>query len=89
MLDNAPCHPDIAVLNSIDGNFIVKYLPPNVTALIQPMDQGVIEKVKHLYRKEMLHCLLLLDDEETVITFSKKLSLLHLYDCCVVELFVT
>ena len=53
LLDNASSHPDIAVLNSIDENFIVKYLPPNVTALIQPMDQGVIEKVKRLYRKEM------------------------------------
>jgi hypothetical protein len=42
LLDNAPSHPNEDILKSEDGNIFVKYLPPNVTAMIQPMDQGVI-----------------------------------------------
>jgi len=77
LLDNAPSHPGVELLNQIDENFEVRYLPPNVTSLIQPMDQGVIEKVKRLYRKDMLRRLLLSENnnEETVISLSKKLNL--------------
>lgn len=38
LLDNAPSHPNESLLKSNDGKIFVKYLPPNVTALIQPMD---------------------------------------------------
>lgn len=57
--------------------FKVLYLPPNVTSLIQPMDQGVIETFKRLYRKELLRRLLLNgdEDEESVITLFKKINL--------------
>ncbi|XP_043471596.1 jerky protein homolog-like [Leptopilina heterotoma] len=81
LLDNAPSHPSVDVLNSFDPNFVVMFLPPNVTALIQPMDQGVIEKLKRLYRKNMLKSLLLLDDnsEINVASFPKTLNLKH---CC-------
>jgi hypothetical protein len=48
LLDNAPSHPNEDILKSIDGNIFVKYLPPNVTALIQLMDQGVIQNMKTL-----------------------------------------
>lgn len=76
IMDNAPTHPSVEVLNPIDPNFEVKFLPPNVTALIQPMDQGVIEKLKRMYRKQMLRRLLLAeDDAESVVEFSKKLNL--------------
>lgn len=43
LLDNAPSHPNIEALNSIDANVEVQYLPKNTTPLIQPMDQGIIE----------------------------------------------
>lgn len=46
MIDKAPSHPSVKVLNEVDMNFKVQYLPPNVTATLQPMDQGVIEKMK-------------------------------------------
>ncbi|XP_050313664.1 jerky protein homolog-like [Anthonomus grandis grandis] len=42
VLDNAPTHPhdcDVDVIRLV-------YLPPNVTSLVQPMDQGVIESRK-------------------------------------------
>lgn len=79
VLDNAPTHPAEEVLNEINKNFKVIFLPPNCTALIQPMDQGVIEKLKRLYRKQLLRRLLAADDEENMISFSKKINLL---DCC-------
>ena len=80
ILDNTPCHPPIEILNAIDIDFKVMYFPPNVTALIQPMDQGVIEKLKRLYKKQILRRLLQVEnDQESVVAFSK---LLNLKDCC-------
>uniref|UniRef100_A0A1B6D940 DDE-1 domain-containing protein n=1 Tax=Clastoptera arizonana TaxID=38151 RepID=A0A1B6D940_9HEMI len=46
LIGNAPSQPGENVLRSESGNFIVKFLPPNVTSLIQPMDQGVIASMK-------------------------------------------
>ena len=43
---------------SADGKIIAKFLPPNVTALIQPMDQGVIQAVKKSYKKKVLSLLM-------------------------------
>lgn len=53
-IDNAPSHPSESVLKSSDGNIFVQFLPKNVTALIQPMDQGVIATMKRMYRKKLL-----------------------------------
>lgn len=44
LLDNAPSHPSEKELVKEDIKVI--FLPPNVTSLIQPMDQGVIEWLK-------------------------------------------
>ncbi|KAK0062605.1 jerky protein, partial [Biomphalaria pfeifferi] len=76
ILDNAPCHPPVEILNAIDDDFSVMYLPPNVTALVQPMDQGVIEKLKRIYRKQVLRRLFLAEnDKESVVAFAKKLNM--------------
>lgn len=63
LLDNAPSHPQAQQLNAINEQFEVIYLPPNVTALVQPQDQGIIATVKKLYRSELLHTLLLNDEK--------------------------
>ena len=56
------------------------YLSNNVTPLIQPMDQGVMEKMKRRYRKEMLRKLLILDEsEEGILSACKKFNT---KDCC-------
>jgi hypothetical protein len=52
LLDNAPSRPNEDILKSEGGNIFVKYLPPNMTALIQPMDQGVIQNMKTLCTKK-------------------------------------
>ena len=50
-IDNAPSHPGVELLS---GDIHVKFLSPNVTALLQPMDQGVLENIKRVYRGELL-----------------------------------
>jgi len=61
-IDNAPCHPSENELR--DGEMYVKCLPPNVTALIQPMDQDMIETTKRFYRKKLI--MFLLEQQEAV-----------------------
>ena len=39
LLDNAHAHPDEGVLISSDKTIKAMFLPPNTTALVQPMDQ--------------------------------------------------
>lgn len=52
------------------------FLPPNITSLLKPMDQGLIECMKRLYRKQLLRKLLLTDeDEESVIAYHKRIDL--------------
>ena len=53
-LDNCSAHPSEDELMSADGKITAKFLPPNVTALLQPMDQGVLESIKRVYRKSIL-----------------------------------
>ena len=45
LLDNCAAHPEDE-LGSDDGLIVAKFLPPNVTSSIQPMDQGVFEAMK-------------------------------------------
>ncbi|GBM62776.1 Tigger transposable element-derived protein 2 [Araneus ventricosus] len=54
LLDNATSRPSKEILKLEDGNIFVKYLPPNVTARIQPMDQGVIRNLKTIYLRNLL-----------------------------------
>ena len=75
ILDNAPSHPSLDELNGINKNFEVVYLPPNVTALIQPMDQGLISTTKKLYKKELLKRLLLNDEVQGAENFLRNLDL--------------
>ncbi|GFU23569.1 hypothetical protein TNCV_1343551 [Trichonephila clavipes] len=53
------------------------YLPPNVTALLELMDQGAIENLQRIiYRKQVLKRLLLAEkDEESVAAFAEKLNM--------------
>ncbi|GFU05084.1 jerky protein homolog-like [Trichonephila clavipes] len=44
LIDNAPSHPGTEELSS--GEIKAIFLPPNVTPLLQPMDQCVLQKLK-------------------------------------------
>jgi hypothetical protein len=52
LLDNAPSHPDAQELCS--GDIKAIFLPPNVTSLIQPLEEGVLEAMKRNYRRRLL-----------------------------------
>lgn len=75
ILDNAPSHPPLEELNIVNENVEVIYLPPNVTALIQPMDQGTISITKKFYKKNVLRSILFADTVEGVDNFLKDFNL--------------
>lgn len=72
-LDNAPSHPNAATLKSSDGQILVEYLPPNVTSLLQPMKQGVLEAIKRRFRKLLLRRVL--EEDGDLKQFYKKWSM--------------
>lgn len=54
LIDNCSAHKPIELLKSEDGNIVAMFLPPNVTAILQPMDQNPIRLVKLGYRSKLL-----------------------------------
>ena len=62
VLDNCSAHPDPDDLTSTDGKIFAKFLPPNITSLIQPMDQGVIASVKRRCKLKLLRKLVIEDE---------------------------
>lgn len=52
VLDNAPTHPTQELLERENGQFKTIFLPSNVTSMLQPIDQSVIETMKRQYRRQ-------------------------------------
>ena len=50
IMDYCSAHPSEEELNTDDGSAKSHFLPPNVTSLIQPMDQDVLKCMKRIYR---------------------------------------
>lgn len=71
LLDNCRAHPPASQL--VNGNIFVVYLPPNVTSLIQPMDQGVIQKFKSAYRASFARNML--NTTQAVTEFQKSFNI--------------
>ena len=69
LLDNAPSHPSCDALVSSDGKIKCMLMPPNVTSLIQPMDQGVLENIKRRYKRDLLRNFLL-ESEVSFVNFA-------------------
>ena len=77
LLDNCSAHPDESELVSRDGKVIAKFLPPNVTSMIQPMDQGILVSIKRRYKRKILEELLFQDDEGmSIVQFLKEIDML-------------
>lgn len=49
-IDNCTAHNNLPSLKWIK----VEYFPPNMTSVVQPMDQGVIKNLKHFYRRQVV-----------------------------------
>jgi hypothetical protein len=73
LLDHCPAHPCTGVLKSKDGKIEAMFLPKNTTALIQPMDQGIIRACKDCYCGELLGGVV--NSEMQVTEFLKTLTL--------------
>ncbi|GFT12716.1 tigger transposable element-derived protein 4 [Trichonephila clavipes] len=72
LIDYAPCHPDEITLS----NIAVRFLPPNPLSPLQPLDQGIIQSFKILYRKNLLKRLLShSSDPEEISSLAKKVTL--------------
>ena len=60
ILDNAPVHPIDIELSNVE----LLYYPPNVTSIIQPLDQGIIRSFKSNYRQKMVIKMIFEMDQE-------------------------
>lgn len=69
ILDNAPGHPKI--IENENPNVKIKFLPPNTTPLLQPMDQGVIAAFKKHYLRETFQQAIKAIDEDETLTLKK------------------
>lgn len=49
-IDNCTAHNKIPKLKNVK----IVYFPPNMTSVVQPMDQGVIHNLKHMYRRQVV-----------------------------------
>lgn len=69
-LDNATSHPKIAL-----ENVKLIFLPPNTTSYCQPLDQGIIQNFKVIYRSMVVKRLLaLMDSEESLEKVEKSIT---------------
>lgn len=73
LIDNAPSHPSDMQLVCRDIKAI--FLPPNVTSLLQPMDQGVLQNIKLSYRKMLLQTLIEEDCSLSILEKLKKITI--------------
>jgi hypothetical protein len=73
LVDNASSHGSAEELVSNDANVMTMFLPPNCTALIQPMDQNIIRLTKLFYRKSLL--IRILTNEDDIASGLKKITL--------------
>ena len=50
LIDNCPAHPSVSNLTNVQ----LVFLPPNTTSVLQPMNQGVIRRLKAHYRGRVI-----------------------------------
>ncbi|XP_017475007.1 PREDICTED: tigger transposable element-derived protein 6-like [Rhagoletis zephyria] len=73
-LDNAASHPKELDLTNIK----ICFLPPNTTAVSQPLDQGIIQNFKTLYRSLVLkHLITKIGDTSSASELSKSINVLE------------
>ncbi|XP_063229577.1 tigger transposable element-derived protein 1-like [Bacillus rossius redtenbacheri] len=78
LIDNSPSHPPEVV--EMHENLKVVFLPPNTTAILQPLDQGVIASFKAYYLRRTFQQLLEGTDGEdkpTIKEYWRGYNILH------------
>ena len=79
IMDNCSAHPSDEELNTDDGSAKSHFLPPNVTSLIQPVDQDVLKCMKRIYRKSLLRDLIA-QGGDNMITYLNGLHMLNVVE---------
>ena len=79
IMDNSSAHPSEEELNTDDGSAKSHFLPPNVTSLIQSMDQDVLKCMKRIYRKSLLRDLIG-QGGDNMITYLNGLHMLNVVE---------
>ena len=76
VLDNCSAHPKLTL-----KNIELVFIPPNVTSLIQPLDQGIIKSFKTYYRSAMRPPIIQCIDDGmgTSADITKKLTVLDAF----------
>lgn len=73
LMDNASCHTITTELT----NITIKFLPPNTTDKLQPLDQGIIRAFKSRYRSLFIkHIINQIEKISTASEFAKSLNIL-------------
>ena len=71
-LDNVTSHASLDL-----SNVHLIHFPPNTTSDLQPLDQGIIQNMKLLYRKKLLqNCLNKINDFESVSDYTHSITVL-------------
>lgn len=71
-IDNATCHPEMNL-----SNVKIKFLPKNTTAVLQPLDNGIIQNFKLNYRSLFMKQLISkMDTCESLSSLVKKINVL-------------
>lgn len=78
LIDNAPSHPSVESLR--EGDIRAVFFPPNTTALIQPMDQGILEFIKRRYRHGILTSLLANSEHDSTEAMLKAWKSINMRD---------
>ncbi|XP_055643599.1 jerky protein homolog-like [Toxorhynchites rutilus septentrionalis] len=68
ILDNCTAHCSKDKFQVDDAEIQVIFLPPNVTSILQPMDQGIINAFKVIYKSNFLRRVLLETDSDCPVT---------------------
>ena len=68
LVDNCPAHPPNLEVVSENVFITCRFLPPNTTSYLQPMDQGPLEVMKRHYRKNLIRKLISDDTSNLSLT---------------------
>jgi hypothetical protein len=73
LVDNATSHHG----TKMTSNVTVKFLPPNLTSEVQPLDRGITRSEKARYRKMLQYIVTVAEASNTKSDFNKSISVLH------------
>lgn len=73
VLDNCTAHPSAEILEK--DNVRVIFLPPNCTSLLQPLDQGILNSLKCIYKADFIRKCLGDCNAGTMEVFQKKFNI--------------